>query len=105
MPFTWKINIKKNPKPTGLPAIFEFDLPTQDIQVGDQIIWSNNDTVAALSDAESIRSFVFMSNQIAPNSTSSAFRARQAGTDQVQVLASQREGEISEPRHVSGETK
>ena len=72
MPFTWKINIRKGPKPTGLPAIYEFDLPTQDIQVGDQIIWSNNDTVAHFP-VPSDGSFAFMSNQIAPNSTSSGF--------------------------------
>ena len=48
MPFTWRINITPNPQPPG-PAIFKFDQPPQ-IQVGDQIIWSNDDTVAHFPD-------------------------------------------------------
>ena len=78
MPFTWKINIKKNPKPSG-PAIFEFDLPTQDIQVGDQIIWSNNDTVPHFPTPLD-PTFVFMENQIAAQSTSPAFAPDTTGT-------------------------
>ena len=77
MPFTWRINIKKNPKPPG-PAVFEFDQPPQ-IQVGDQIIWSNNDTVPHFPTPVN-QTFLFMANQIAAQSTSPSFAPSQAGT-------------------------
>jgi plastocyanin len=77
MPFTWRINIKRNPRPPG-PAIFEFDQPPQ-IQVGDQIIWSNGDGVAHFPTPVD-QPFVFMANQIAASSTSSAFVPNQVGT-------------------------
>lgn len=76
MPFTWRINIKPNPNPGG-PAIFEFDQPPQ-IQVGDQIIWSNDDSVAHYPHPNA--DYVFMSYQIAPNSTSAAFAPSGPGT-------------------------
>jgi len=77
MPFTWRINITPNPQQYG-PAIFTFDEPPQ-IQVGDQIIWSNNDTVAHFP-APVGQSYVFMPNQIAPNSTSPGFAPGTPGT-------------------------
>jgi len=77
MPFTWRINIKPNPTPSG-PAIFEFDQPPQ-IRVGDQIIWSNGDSVAHFPAPDS-SAFSFMTNQIAPQSTSPAFSPGTLGT-------------------------
>jgi plastocyanin len=76
MPFTWRINIKKNPKPPG-PAVFEFDQAPQ-IEVGDQIFWSNQDSVAHFPTPLD-PTFVFMPNQIAANSTSPAFAPGQTG--------------------------
>jgi plastocyanin len=70
MPFTWRINITPNPKPPG-PAIFTFDQPPQ-VQVGDQIIWSNNDSVPHFPTPDG-SGYQFMPNQIAPHSTSPAF--------------------------------
>ena len=81
MPFTWRINIKRCAKPPG-PAVFEYDsppVPPTNIEVGDQIIWSNQDTVAHFPTPLD-PSFVFMPNQIAANSTSPAFALGQAGT-------------------------
>jgi plastocyanin len=79
MPFTWRINIKPNPKPGG-PAVFEFDQPPQ-IQVGDQIIWSNQDSVAHFPTPDPPPPpTALMSNQIAPHSTSSAFAPGNVGT-------------------------
>jgi len=77
MPFTWRINIMPNPQPPG-PAIFAFDQPPQ-IQVGDQIIWSNNDTVAHFPTPVG-QQYAFMPNQIAPNSTSPGFAPSTSGT-------------------------
>ena len=77
MPFTWKINITRNPKQPG-PAIFEFDIPP-DIQIGDQIIWSNNDTVPHFPTPVD-QKFVFMANQIAGKSTSPGFAPSANGT-------------------------
>ena len=77
MPFTWRINIRQNPKPPG-PAIFEFDQPPQ-IQVGDQIIWSNNDTLAHFPKPVG-QSYEFMPSQIAPQSTSPSFAPGTQGT-------------------------
>jgi plastocyanin len=77
MPFTWRINIKPNPTPGG-PAIFEFDQPPQ-IQVGDQIVWSNDDTLAHFPTPVD-QTYAFMANQIAANSTSPAFAPSQQGT-------------------------
>ena len=78
MPFTWRINIETNPKPPG-PAVFEFDQNPPQIQVGDQIIWSNNDTVAHFPTPVG-QSYAFMPNQIAPQSTSPAFAPGTPGT-------------------------
>jgi plastocyanin len=78
MPFTWRINIKKNPKPPG-PAVFEFDLSPQDVKVGDQVIWSNTDTLAHYPTPVG-QTYAFMPNQIAPGSTSPAFAPGTAAT-------------------------
>ncbi len=77
MPFTWRINIRQNPNPPG-PAIFEFDQSPQ-IQVGDQIIWSNDDTVAHFPTPVN-QTYVFMTNQIAAKSTSPGFAPGTPGT-------------------------
>jgi plastocyanin len=76
MPFTWRINITPNPQPDG-PAIFQFDQPPQ-IQVGDQIIWSNNDSAPHFPTPDD-SSYTFMPNQIAPHSTSPAFAPGKTG--------------------------
>jgi plastocyanin len=78
MPFTWRINIKPNPTPPP-PVIFQFDQPPQ-IQVGDQIIWSNEDRVAHFPAPDNPASAAFMTNQIASYSTSSAFAPGTVGT-------------------------
>ena len=79
MPFTWRINIKPNPAPTpSAPAIFEFDQPPQ-IQVGDQVIWSNDDTVAHFPTPDD-PNVSFLSNQVAAKSTSPAFAPGKPGT-------------------------
>jgi len=77
MPFTWRINITRSPKRRG-PAIFEFE-QEPDIRIGDQIIWSNDDTVPHFPTPVD-QPFVFMANQIAAKSTSSAFAPNAAGT-------------------------
>lgn len=77
MPFTWRINIKKNLEPPPR-AVFEFDQPPQ-IQVGDQIIWSNTDSLPHFPTPDD-PSIVFMPNQIAGGSTSPAFTPSKTGT-------------------------
>src|SRR5262245_1451264 len=78
MPFTWRINIRANPKPPG-PAIFEFEVNPPQIQIGDQIIWSNTDTVAHWP-RPGPPSYQSMPNRIAPQSTSPAFAPGNQGT-------------------------
>ena len=78
MPFTWRINIKRNPKQPG-PAIFEFDQQPPQVEIGDQIIWSNTDSVPHFPTPVD-QTFVFMQNQIAGKSTSSAFAPAATGT-------------------------
>jgi len=81
MPFTWRINITKNPVPSK-PAIFTFDQPPQ-VEVGDQVFWANEDTVAhwpALSPPTGANVTHFMAFQIAPRSTSPAFAPAAVGT-------------------------
>src|SRR4051812_19841107 len=77
MPFTWQINITRNPR-KGKPAIFTFE-ETPQVAVGDAIFWSNEDKVAhwpALVDQDD----AFMTSQIAPKSTSPMFTPNQTGT-------------------------
>ena len=69
MAFVWRININPNP---GGPATFEFDdQPPPTVQVGDQIIWSNEDVQPHFPHPNAVGTF--MPNQIAPNSRSPAF--------------------------------
>ena len=89
MPFTWRINIKKNPKPAA-PAIFEFEEKPQ-IYVGDLVFWSNDDTVPHWP-CEVGKPKVFMDNQIAAKSTSSNFAPSQVGT--INYICSLHEGEL-----------
>ena len=77
MPFTWRINITKNPTPGG-PAVFEFAQPPQ-IYLGDQIFWSNDDTVPHLP-CTAGNPTIFMANQIAAKSTSPGFAPGTPGT-------------------------
>ena len=88
MPFTWRINIKKNPKPTA-PAIFEFE-ETPQIYVGDLIFWSNDDTVPHFPIPVD-QTYVFMANQIAAKSTSPGFAPSQPGT--INYICSLHQGE------------
>jgi hypothetical protein len=75
MPFTWQININ----PGKSPGTFTFDpnpLPDPSsgntISVGDQIFWTNNDTVPHHPGVTNYPT-VFMPQQIAPGATSPAF--------------------------------
>jgi plastocyanin len=83
MPFTWKISITKvaNPQPTKRAA-FSPD-PLVDVQIGDQIFWSNDDDEAHFPTpgipTSPLVTPPLVSNQIAPNSTSSAFAPGQTG--------------------------
>lgn len=75
MPFTWTISIKRNSQPPGC-TIFE---PSQvQAEVGDQVFWRNDDSVPHFPTPVG-QSYVFMPNQIAPNSTSPAFAPSQSG--------------------------
>jgi plastocyanin len=78
MPFTWRIDIRQNPNPPG-PAVFEFVQNPPQIQVGDQIVWSNNDSVPHFPTPVG-QSYQFMANQIAPQSTSPGFAPGSPGT-------------------------
>lgn len=78
MPFTWQINI--NPNPSGIAgATFTFTpnpLPdpksSNTVGVGDQIFWTNNDTVPHWPGIVNYTS-VFMPRPIGPGETSPAF--------------------------------
>lgn len=79
MPFTWQISIYKTPEGGYMyePAALE------QVQVGDQIIWSNKDDEAhwpGLKDGSSINQTYFMPNQIAPHSPSDTFVPGVPGT-------------------------
>ena len=78
MAFTWRINIRKNPEPGG-PAVFEFDDAAPQVEIGDQVFWSNGDGRAHWPALDSNREF-FMTNQIAADSTSPAFAPGTTGT-------------------------
>jgi plastocyanin len=70
MPFTWQININKN---TGGTPAYRYDPPQlNNVAIGDQIMWTNNDDKPhwpALADNQTY----FMPNQIAPHSPSDCF--------------------------------
>jgi hypothetical protein len=75
MPFTWQININ----PGKSPGTFTFDpnpLPDPSsgnaIRVGDQIFWTNRDTVPHWPGVANYQT-VFMPQQIGPGGTSPAF--------------------------------
>ena len=78
MPSTWRINIRPNPHPPG-PAIFEFEQPPK-IEVGDQIFWSNADTLAHFPEPDPPTTYGFVTNQIAAQSTSPGFAPSTPGT-------------------------
>ncbi len=75
MPFNWQINIVKNK--SGNPRVKFDPNPENNPAVGDEIIWTNHDTVAhwpGLKNSDgSINATYFMPNQIAPNSPSITF--------------------------------
>jgi plastocyanin len=78
MPFVWNVTIRKTPQG------YEYD-PQQleDVEVGDQVVWANDDDVAhwpGLVTSTGIVDTYFMANQIAPHSTSGAFVPGVAGT-------------------------
>ena len=77
MPFAWRINITKNPKP-GQPAIFTFE-ETPQVEIGDVIFWSNQDKVAHWPGLKE-NATALMANQIAAHSTSPVFAPGQPGT-------------------------
>jgi hypothetical protein len=79
MPFTWRINIAKNPLP-GKPAVFTFDVTPPQVAVGDSICWSNRDHVAHWP-ALPTNQNAFMTNQVAPGSSSPAFSPSAASPD------------------------
>ena len=89
MPFNWRINITKNPK-SGGPAIFTFEQIPPQVQVGDQVFWSNQDTVPHWP-ATADNPTEFMSNQIAATSTSPGFSPNAAGT--ISYICSLHKGE------------
>lgn len=77
MPFIWQISINKNP--AGKPRIKFDPNPLNNVAVGDQIIWTNNDDqphwpALQKSDGTIDQNF-FMENQIAPHSPSNTFVA------------------------------
>ncbi len=76
MPFQWLINI--NPNVTKPPTANFNPNPLPKVQPGDNIVWANNDSVPHWPGVAGNPSF-FMPNQIAPNSTSSAFSPTAAG--------------------------
>lgn len=76
MPFQWLINIDPN---TTKPPSAKFNPnPLPKVQPGDNIVWANNDSVPHWPGVTGNPAF-FMPNQIAPNSTSSAFTPTAAG--------------------------
>jgi plastocyanin len=88
MPFAWRVNIKKNPKKGG-PAIFEFE-ETPQVNVGDLVFWSNDDTVAHFPGLAG-NPTAFMSNQIAAGSSSPNFAPAKIST--INYICSLHEGE------------
>jgi len=75
MPFTWQININQNP--AGVPAVRFDPNPLNNVEIGDQIIWTNNDGVQhwpALKNGDgTLNNQYFMANAVAPNSPSDTF--------------------------------
>ena len=71
MPFQWLININKNTTNPPPNATFNPN-PLPNVLPGDNIVWANNDSVPHWPGVAGNPAF-FMPNQIAPNSSSSAF--------------------------------
>jgi len=91
MPFTWQININKTSArgpigsvPVGQPRVGFDPNPLNDVEIGDQIIWTNNDDAQhwpALKTSDgTIDNQFFMDNPIAPNSPSDTFVPGANGT-------------------------
>ena len=76
MPFQWLINI--TPNATKPPRAKFNPNPLPQVQPGDNIVWANNDSVPHWPGVAGNPAF-FMPNQIAPNSSSSAFTPTAAG--------------------------
>jgi plastocyanin len=70
MPFQWLININSNV--TKPPRVNFNPNPLPKVQLGDNIVWANNDSEPHWPGVAGNPAF-FMPNQIASNSTSSAF--------------------------------
>jgi plastocyanin len=69
MPFVWQININKTPGGTG----YTYEPSTlNNVAIGDQIIWTNNDDKPHWPGVTGNDKY-FMQTQIAPNSPSSTF--------------------------------
>jgi hypothetical protein len=75
----WRINITKNPQP-GKPAVFTFEQSPPQVMVEDSVFWSNKDQQAHWP-ALATNQNAFMTNQIAPNSSSPAFAPAAATPD------------------------
>ena len=82
MPFTWQININKNP--LGPPVATFNPNPLSGVEIGDQIIWTNNDDIqhwpALNTGGGNLDPQYFMANPIAPNSPSDTFLPAENGT-------------------------
>jgi plastocyanin len=70
MPFQWLININTNIN--KIPRVNFVPNPLPNVQVGDNIVWANNDSEPHWPGLANNPAF-FMPNQIAPNSSSSGF--------------------------------
>jgi len=80
----WQINITTNPNggPTK-PARFEFADPPPQVQAGDQVFWSNNDSQPhhpVPDDPSQSGITEFMPTQIAAHASSPTFAFGKAGT-------------------------
>src|SRR5215467_10316255 len=77
MPFQWLININKNTTNPPPNATFNPN-PLPNVLPNDNIVWANNDSVPHWPGVAGNPAF-FMPNQIAPNSSSSAFSPTASG--------------------------
>jgi plastocyanin len=76
MPFQWLIEI--NAESTQPPRASFKPNPLPNVQMGDNIVWANNDSQPHWPGVAGNPSF-FMPNQIAPKSSSSAFAPAATG--------------------------
>jgi plastocyanin len=95
MSFTWRISIKPLPKPTSSARASFVPVQTpQDIQVGDQIVWTNEDSEAHFPSpvlTSQDTAYSFMGDQIAGNSSSPGFAPGNTGI--VQYFCANHPGE------------